>query len=101
MLKSVNSRNFLTVLAFTASVAACSMFSGSGSNGRYSDDATIKHNVQTAIAALPVYQVNVNSSNDVVKLSGPADSVQHRAQAEEAARNVPGVRSVTDNLILQ
>jgi osmotically-inducible protein OsmY len=101
MLKSVNPRNFLTVLAFTASVAACSMFSGSGSSGRYSNDAAITHNLQTAIAALPVDQVNVNTSHDVVKLSGPADSVQHRAQAEEAARNVPGVQSVTNNLILQ
>ena len=68
------------------------------------DDALIAAKVTTGLAAdkhLSALKIKVASRNGVVTLSGPAPSEAARARAEEIARNVQGVTSVTNQLNVQ
>ena len=97
-------RNSLMIVALAASVAACSAISGRETTGEYVDDATITTKVKAAIfddPSLKVLQVNVETFQNVVQLSGFVDSTQSENRAVELARNVSGVRSVKDDIIVR
>ncbi|MFA4993811.1 MAG: BON domain-containing protein [Bdellovibrionales bacterium] len=87
-----------------ASLAACSMVSGRETPGQYLDDTTITTTVKAKIIAEPklkVLQINVETMQGVVQLSGFVDSKQHGAKAVEIARKVRGVTSVKDDLVVR
>lgn len=97
-------RNSLMIVVLAASVAACSAISGRETPGEYVDDATITTKVKAAIfddPSLKVLQVNVETFQNVVQLSGFVDSPQSENRAVELARNVSGVRSVKDDIIVR
>jgi hyperosmotically inducible protein len=97
-------RNSLMIVVLAASVAACSAISGRETPGEYVDDATITTKVKAAIfddPSLKVLQVNVETFQNVVQLSGFVDSTQSENRAVELARNVSGVRSVKDDIIVR
>ena len=64
-------------------------------------DAGITTNVKSKMAAddtVKAYQVNVDTSNGVVTLTGDVDSALARERAVQIARNTDGVRDVVDNI---
>ena len=80
------------------------MFSGRETTGQYVDDTTITTKVKSQIfddPALKVLQVNVETMKGVVQLSGFVDSKQSGAKAVSIARQVKGVVSVKDDLVVK
>lgn len=69
--------------------------------GRVVDDSTITAKVKAALVGDPstkAHQINVETFQGTVQLSGFVDSSDARARALEVARNVEGVKEVKDGL---
>ena len=80
------------------------MFSGRESAGEYVDDTTITTAVKSKILgekSLKVLQVNVETMQGVVQLSGFVDSTRSEYKAVEIARHVKGVSAVKDDLVVR
>ncbi len=95
---------FLAVATLAISLMGCAMFSGRESAGEYADDTTITTTVKSDILgdpALKVLEVNVETMQGVVQLSGFVDSSQSEARAVNIARHVRGVKSVKDDLVVR
>jgi hyperosmotically inducible periplasmic protein len=60
--------------------------------------ASVKSKLASQLGLSSVPNISVNSTNGVVTLSGPVDSVGTKARAEEIAQSVPKVKHVVDNL---
>jgi len=85
-------------------VVACDPISGRETMGEYVDDSTITSKVIAAIVDDPVLKkshVNVETLQNVVQLSGWVDSNESIVRAGVVARNVKGVRSVRNDLIVK
>jgi hyperosmotically inducible protein len=68
------------------------------------DDAAITAKVKTAIMAEPglkATEINVDTKDAVVTLTGTVPSAPLKDRAKEIASSVNGVRSVQDNLVTQ
>ena len=86
------------------SLAACSIFEGRETTGEYVDDTTITAKVKEAYIGDPTVkamQVNVETMQGNVQLSGFVDSVSAEQRAVQLAREVKGVKSVQDNIIVR
>ena len=69
--------------------------------GRVVDDSAITAKVKAALIGDPAtkaHQINVETFQGTVQLSGFVDSANARARALEVARNVDGVKAVKDGL---
>ncbi len=94
------------VLAAAAGVAVltatgCAVVRDQQSVGAYVDDATITAAVKTRFVedkTVDAAAIKVETLNGTVQLSGFAKSSSEKAQAEQIARNIKGVRSVQNNL---
>jgi hypothetical protein len=65
------------------------------------DDAAITTKVKTAVLAEPglkSLQINVDTKDAVVTLSGTVDNAEMKSRAVQIAQGVQGVKSVNDNL---
>ncbi len=96
--------SFLVIGILGLSLGACAMFSGRETTGQYVDDTTITTKVKAQIfddPALKVLQVNVETMKGVVQLSGFVDSKQSAGKAISIARQVKGVVSVKDDLVVR
>ena len=85
-------------------VAGCGGSSTQSSTGEYIDDSTITTKVKTAIfnePTLKVLQINVETYEGVVQLSGFVDNAASRTKAAEIARSVQGVKTVKNDLELR
>ena len=94
---------FLLALAIVAAVG-CAGTENRRSTGTYLDDKTISTKVKTELAADSVTQainIEVETYNGVVQLSGFVDKERTIERAEEIARKVPGVKDVKNNLIVR
>jgi osmotically-inducible protein OsmY len=83
---------------------ACASTSKHESTGQYIDDSVITSKVKTQLAAddfLKSFQISVETYKGVVQLSGFVDSQQAVNKAGEITRNVGGVKSVKNNLIVK
>jgi osmotically-inducible protein OsmY len=90
----------VVVLSFTS----CAMFSGRETSGQYVDDTTITTKIKAQIfddPTLKVLQVNVETMKGVVQLSGFVDSKQSQTKAVNIARQIRGVKSVKDDLVVR
>ena len=68
------------------------------------DDATITTKVKAAIVAEPglrSLQIDVDTKDAVVTLSGTVSSEPLKSRAKEIASSVSGVRMVQDNLVMK
>ena len=68
------------------------------------DDATITTKVKTAVLAEPglkTLQIDVDTKNGVVMLSGTVDSTALKERAAQVAQAVNGVKSVDNNLTVK
>ncbi|MBU4317734.1 MAG: BON domain-containing protein [Proteobacteria bacterium] len=71
--------------------------------GEYMDDAAITAKIKAEIFSDPllkVTQINVTTTNQVVKLAGDVDSQQSIDRAMEIARSVKNVISVENELVI-
>jgi hyperosmotically inducible periplasmic protein len=88
--------------AFAAmTLAGCAGTPTSRSTGQQIDDASITARVKTALIEAPdvkARQINVETYNGVVQLSGFVDSDEMAARAVSQAKRVPGVRSVKNDI---
>ena len=97
-------KTFAVVTILATSLSACSMFSGRETAGQYVDDATITSKVKADILAdksLKVLQINVETMQGVVQLSGFVDSSKSEYRAVDVARHVTGVQTVKDDLVIR
>ena len=86
------------------SLGACSLFQGRESTSQYVDDSTITTKVKAAFvgdSSVSAVQINVETMQGVVQLSGFADSAGTEAKAVQLAQNVDGVKAVKDNIIVK
>ncbi len=72
--------------------------------GEYMDDAAITAKIKAYILSDPllkVSQINVTTTNGVVKLSGVVDSQQSIDRSKEIAHSVKDVKSVESELVVK
>lgn len=82
-------------------LTACSPAPHREAAGEYIDDATITTRVKAALVEDPsvsAAQVNVETYRGVVQLSGFVDSEDSARRAASLAKQVPGVRSVKNDI---
>jgi len=96
---------YATPIVLTVAIAACSVTSGQERTGEYIDDATITTQVKSALASdgsmTLANRVSVETSQDVVQLSGFVPTAAEKEQAEKIALSVKGVRGVKNDIIVQ
>lgn len=89
-------------LVFALSAAACAPTQTSRSTGQTLDDSAITARVKTEIAQTAgmgeAAVINVDTYRGVVSLAGFVDNEQQKATAAQAAKRVPGVDKVVNNL---
>ena len=86
------------------SLAACAPMEGRETSGEYVDDATVTTKVKASLVdeqALKGFDIHVETMKDVVQLSGFVGTSQQKAQAEQLARNVTGVRGVRNDIVVR
>jgi hyperosmotically inducible periplasmic protein len=87
-----------------ATLAACAGGPAKRSTGEYIDDKTINTKVKAALlndARVSGIQVNVETYDGVVQLSGFVDDPEQIPRATEVAQGVEGVRAVRNDLIVR
>jgi osmotically-inducible protein OsmY len=98
------SRRVLTALAaaaLAALIAGCAGTPTQESTGEYLDNSVITVKVRTALLNaedLPSGEIAVASFKGKVQLSGFVPTADDRRKAELVARDVPGVKSVTNGI---
>jgi hypothetical protein len=92
------------VLVATPLIAACASTPTQESTGEFLDDTVITTKVKTKLfqdQTVSGMQVSVETYKGRVFLSGLVDSQNEKAKAEQLALSVPGVKSVSNNLIIK
>jgi len=87
--------------AFLLLALGCAATPERSSTGEYIDDSAITTKVKAAIfnePSLKVFQINVETTKNVVHLSGGVVTRSEMNKAVEVARSVDGVRSVRNDL---
>ena len=90
----------LMIAMFTL-VGACSATRTQESAGEVIDDSTLTAKVKTALIASPdtkAHQINVETKEGVVSLSGFVDNAAAKSAATNVARSVTGVKDVKNEL---
>ncbi|WAC08047.1 MAG: BON domain-containing protein [Thermodesulfobacteriota bacterium] len=96
--------SYFLLLMLIATFMACASTSKHESSGQYIDDSVITSKVKTQLAAddfLKSFQISVETYKGVVQLSGFVGSQTAVDKAGQIARNVGGVKSVKNNLIVK
>jgi osmotically-inducible protein OsmY len=99
-------KRFTTACAAVLMVAltACAPTKTREGTGEYVDDSVITTKVKAAFAEDPTVkatQVSVETFKGTVQLSGFVDSRDEERRAVELARQVKGVQSVKDDMVLR
>jgi osmotically-inducible protein OsmY len=90
-----------SVLAAAIGATGCNVFRGESTPGQYVDDVTITSKVKADLLEshrVDGLDVNVDSMNGKVTLSGWASNQTEIRTAGEIARSVKGVKSVDNQL---
>ena len=93
----------LTALVF-ATLLGCASTSTKEGTGEYIDDTVITTKVKAAVLnepSLKVAEINVETFKGVVQLSGFVSDAGDVAKAAAVARNVKGVTSVKNSLLVK
>lgn len=94
----------LTGIVMAAVIAGCAAGPQQRSTGDYLDDKAIAAKVKATIVQEPelkATQINVETYNGVVQLSGFVDSENDIRRAGEVANGVTGVKSVINNIVVR
>jgi osmotically-inducible protein OsmY len=103
-MKHLSITTTLLATLFLGTVTGCASTTGTDSIGRYIDDSAITAGVKAAILndpSLKVAEINVETHQGVVQLSGFVSSADNVAAASSVARTVKGVKSVKNDLRLK
>jgi hyperosmotically inducible protein len=100
------SHALLAIAAATAvvQVTGCAVARDQQTVGSYVDDATITTRVKAAYAKDPTVaatSINVETLKGTVQLSGFAKSAAEKTTAERLAREVNGVKSVKNDIVVR
>jgi hyperosmotically inducible protein len=82
----------------------CAETASRESTGEYVDDSTITTKVKADLIGddtVKAHQITVETYKGVVQLSGFVDTSDQKDRAAEIAKNVPGVKDVTNNIIVK
>ena len=94
--------SILFSLVFALILAGCAGSQSSRATGQVIDDASITTRVKTEIAQTAgmgeAASINVDTYRGVVSLAGFVNTPEEAQLATKAARNVPGVANVKNNL---
>ncbi len=104
MVKRDRMFKFLICAWLTALCLGCAATQEHESTGQYIDDSVITAKVKAAILdepSLKVFQINVETYQGVVQLSGFVDSAQSVKKAGEVAGSVAGVKEVKNDLVVK
>lgn len=96
--------HFLLLLILITTFAACASTRTHESAGEYVDDSVITIKVKSLLAAdafLKSFQISVETYQGTVQLSGFVNSQKAVDKAGETVRNVKGVKSIKNNLIVK
>lgn len=101
-------KNFTLICLIITTVillaTSCSSTRTQESTGQYMDSSAITARVKSDLLGAPdinALQINVKTFKNVVQLSGFVDSNREKQRAVTIARNVPGVASVQDSLVVK
>jgi osmotically-inducible protein OsmY len=96
--------NYLVLIIFVTTLVACASTSKQSSTGEYVDDSVITTKVKSLLAAddfLKSFEISVETYKGTVQLSGFVSSQQAVDKAVQITRNVKGVKSVKNDLIVK
>jgi hyperosmotically inducible periplasmic protein len=101
-----NIRKFaiVTTIALGVALSGCNVFRGQSTAGQYVDDVSITTRVKADLLEshrVDGLDVNVDSKNGNVTLSGWASSIEESQAAASIARKTKGVKSVDNQLALK
>ena len=85
-------------------IAGCASTQTQESTGEFVDDSVITAKIKAEIAAdklISLYQISVETYKGAVQLSGFVDSQEQVDEAMEIAEKVPGVKKVTNSLMIK
>jgi len=91
------------VLAGLLLIGGCTSMTGETA-GQYVDDSTITASVKAKLVGektANLTRIDVDTTNQVVSLTGIVESPDQKARAEQLASQVSGVKSVKNNLQVQ
>jgi osmotically-inducible protein OsmY len=94
----------LTTVLLPIALTGCASTPTQESTGEYVDDTTITTKVKAKLARNPsvkATEVNVETFKGVVQLSGFVDTKEEAKRAEELAKEVRGVKSVKNNIVVK
>jgi osmotically-inducible protein OsmY len=94
----------LVCIGLITLLLGCAATQNRESTGEYIDDSVITAEVKDAIfdePSLKVFQISVETYQGTVQLSGFVDSQQAVDKVGEIVRNVKGVKSIKNNLIVK
>lgn len=94
----------LTALTSVATLQGCAVSRGQSTVGEYIDDSTITTAVKARFVeskAVDATSIKVETLNGEVMLSGFAKSGTERQEAESIARNVNGVKTVKNGIVVR
>lgn len=95
---------FAALVAGTTLTACTASTRTSETAGEYVDDTAITSRIKTRLlndAGLKSFNIGVETYKSEVQLSGFVNSAQQKERAEEIAENVPGVKSVRNDLVVK
>jgi len=90
--------------AVLATATGCAVVRDQQPVGAYIDDATVTTRVKARFAedtAVSAAAISVETLNGTVQLAGFAKSSDERSTAERLARDVPGVKSVRNDIVVR
>ena len=91
------------MLAGLLLIGGCTAMTGETA-GQYVDDSTITASVKAKLVGektANLTRIDVDTTNQVVSLTGIVESPDQKARAEQLASQVSGVKSVKNNLQVQ
>lgn len=103
-MRKINGFTLLLAAFAMLAMVGCVSPSQKSTAGEYIDDSVITSKVKAAIfkeESLKSAEINVETYRNVVQLSGFVNSQADINKAVEVARNVEGVRSVTNSMRLK
>jgi osmotically-inducible protein OsmY len=101
---SLRAKPLAFIVLLASLVTGCAWIEGRETGGQYVDDASISTRLRGSIIADPLTklsQIDVETMQGTVQLSGFVDNAQARSRAEELARNQSGVKAVRNNLAVR
>lgn len=103
-MRSRNTPALVLAALMVTTMVACSATSTRPSTGQMIDDSAVTAKVKAALIQDPVtkaHQINVETFKGEVQLSGFVDDDEARTRALQVARDIEGVKNVTDAMELR